>query len=79
MNSVTKMRGQDHLQPNPGIYERELDPYALVHRWGPWYVIGGTVVVSLLALDLNWTQPAALRLMDRLRPFRAAHFTEGAA
>jgi predicted DNA-binding transcriptional regulator YafY len=24
----------------PGPLERELDPYALVHRWGWWYVIG---------------------------------------
>jgi predicted DNA-binding transcriptional regulator YafY len=35
--SVT-MAYRSSNQPNPN--ERELDPYALVHRWGWWYVVG---------------------------------------
>ena len=32
------MRYQTNQVPHPS--DRELDPYALVHRWGWWYVIG---------------------------------------
>jgi predicted DNA-binding transcriptional regulator YafY len=33
-----RMRYQSRRQPETNM--RELDPYALVHRWGWWYVIG---------------------------------------
>jgi predicted DNA-binding transcriptional regulator YafY len=29
-----------HSSSNPQGDQRELDPYALIHRWGWWYVIG---------------------------------------
>ena len=35
---IVQMKYQSSQTPHPA--QRELDPYALVHRWGWWYVIG---------------------------------------
>lgn len=65
-------------QGQPGPQSRELDPYALVHRWGWWYVFGHCHLrnairsfrldrmVELTLLDKTFQVPADFNIREHL-------------
>jgi predicted DNA-binding transcriptional regulator YafY len=69
-----RYRGSSAADP----IERLLDPYALVHRWGWWYVVGYCHlrqavrtfridrIQELSLLDQNFTSPAGFNIQDYL-------------